>query len=126
MSKLYYLAHPYSAGTARVRIQNVENCITIVNKLLDMGYYVYAPIVMTHPLHLEKDRSWEEWIAFDTIFMDKCDGLILSGNWRDSRGCKLERDYFLEQKKEILEFATIGSDFPIRLIATDNRRGGSL
>ena len=100
--KLWYVAHPYSAPTPELEAENVDKCIAICNELLDKGYNLYAPIVMTHWFHVNKERSWKEWMELDKIFMDKCDGLILSGNWRLSKGCLVEKEYFEKQGKPVI------------------------
>lgn len=56
---------------------------------------------MTHPLHLEKNRIHDFWMEFDKLFMNRCDGLILTGDWMNSKGCLLEKEYFQKQNKPI-------------------------
>lgn len=116
--KLYYLAHPYSNDP----LKNIENCVRIANELLNQGYNIYAPILMTHPLHVHTERTWDKWMELDKVFMDRCDGLILSGNWCESKGCVVEKEYFLQQKKQILEFR-MNRESQWVLHATDNRLG---
>jgi len=100
--KLYYLAHPYSPKGEKTEIVNVTNCINIANRLMDLGYHLYAPIVMTHWLHLAKNRDYTFWIEEDHVIMDRCDGIILSGDWEHSSGCLGEKKWFEEKGKEIL------------------------
>ena len=101
INKLYYLAHPYD-HSSKTPTENVMNCIYIVNKLMDLGYHIYAPIVMTHWLHCDKPRTWEFWMHEDEHMMKRCDGIILADEWSRSKGCLKEKELFEEMGKEVL------------------------
>jgi len=98
-SKLWYFAHPYSGENEQGNFDlNNER----VSALLDFGYRIYGPITYCHVLHLVKHRDWKFWIDFDRPFMEKCDGLILAPGWENSKGCKIEYEYFQKVGKPIL------------------------
>lgn len=105
--KIYYLAHPYTRIGTHTEARNVFNCIDIVNNLLDKGYHIYAPIIMTHWLHNMKNREYDFWVNEDRIIMERCDGIILSGDWDKSEGCVKEKEFFEEQYKEVLYYDNI-------------------
>ena len=104
--KLYYFAHPYTKyedkGYVVTEASNIQMCIDTVNILIDAGYNIYAPILITSQLHQYKKRDYDFWIEFDKIFMDRCDGIILAYLWELSKGCKIEKEFFEKQNKEIL------------------------
>ena len=107
MKKLYYLAHPYSPKPNISETENVFKCINVANTLMDIGFHIYAPIVMTHWLHSLKFRPYTFWIEEDHVIMDRCDGIILSGFWKDSSGCLSEKKWFEDQGKEVLYYEDI-------------------
>jgi len=110
--KLYYFAHPYSGKTPREERRNFENCCILAAKLMAAGYNIYAPVCHTHPIHDAGPQPWESWLALDKLFVDRCDALILAPGWMYSEGCVLERGWFKEQEKEILEYKEIMKDEP--------------
>lgn len=102
MTKLYYVAHPYTPKDGVTEEDNVAHNIEVTNKLMDWGYHIYAPIIMTHYLHLAKYRDYKFWIEEDEVIMERCDGIILTGNWRQSSGCLGEKKFFEKRGKEVL------------------------
>lgn len=106
--KLYYFAHPYSAGKKKEEIRNFELCSIRSAKLINAGYKIYSPICHTHPIEVAiGGKPWEFWLELDKLFVDRCDGLILAPNWEYSKGCQREIRWFQEQNKEILEYEGI-------------------
>jgi hypothetical protein len=98
-NKLYYLAHPYTNPDPET---NVRACVDIANDLIDDGYSVYAPIVMTHWLDVMVPRDHDFWLEYDETMMERCDGIILAGDWRSSKGCRHEYQYFIDHAKQVL------------------------
>lgn len=96
---VWYLAHPYTHPSPA---KNVERCIGIANHLLDAGFSIYAPIVMTHWLDVGKTRPAAFWYRFDEDLMAKCDGIILSPGWESSKGCVNEMKWFKERGLPVL------------------------
>jgi hypothetical protein len=95
-NKLLYIAHPYT-GDVEANMLKVN---TVCNQLLDLGYMIYSPLTMNHPLHMLKNRDYEVWINLDFEMLKRCDVLVLCGNWKESKGCNMEltwaRDLHIE------------------------------
>jgi len=111
---LWYLAHPYTAPTPEGVEKNVFKCTEIAVELFNHGIRYYAPVIMTHPIHMlgvEKGvihgSEWQGWMDFDEAFIQKCDGLILCPGWEGSRGCCQERQHFLDSDKPVLELTEL-------------------
>ena len=104
---LYYFAHPYSATNKQKVNGNFLMANHRANKLLDLGFKVYSPVSMTHLLHEETERSWGFWMELDALFARKCDGLILGPGWEDSKGCKIEKEWFEKKGKPVMEYKHI-------------------
>jgi hypothetical protein len=97
--KLWYLAHPYTKPSPD---WNVRECIDVGNKLIDAGYSIYAPIVMTHWFDKADGRPCEFWYEYDLALMERCDGCILSPGWDKSTGCTNEKKWFEAHGKPVL------------------------
>ncbi len=100
LSKVWYLAHPYSGDQEG----NFKKVNEIGAQLFKQNVIFFSPISMSHPIHLVEDNSttWKQWMRFDKWFMDKCDGLILSPLWTKSKGCRYEYYFFKNRDKPIL------------------------
>jgi len=96
-NKLFYIAHPYSGNIE----ENMASVIEKTNELLDRGFKIICPLTHSHWLDLAKKRDPDFWYDLDIAIMEKCDGLILSPGWQESRGCILEYGYFMGQKKPV-------------------------
>ena len=106
---LWYLAHPYTADTADEISRNVVSADTIAARLINKGYHIYSPISHTHHMHLIgaslgfwKVSEWQMWMDLDNTFIQHCTGIILSPNWEQSEGCKIECATFEFAGKKIL------------------------
>lgn len=98
---LYYFAHPYTGNEE----ENYAKCLERTALLMRRGCIIYSPILSSHPL--DKTLKWnhEKWLEYDTIFMRKCNALILvKGEWEQSKGCKMEFEHFKGRNKMITEF----------------------
>lgn len=107
-----YLAHPYSPLNRRAEIfveaikaENVEGAG-------DMAYEImqkYTNLTIISPLHaysfLEgKELKETEILKYDFRLLSRCDILILSGNWRNSKGCMAEYGYAKAKDIRIYEY----------------------
>lgn len=96
-----YLAHPYSpivenlkVFTGEIKESNVEETGDIAYKIMSK----YPNLTVLSPLHaysfLEgKDMEETEILRYDFRLLNNCTLLILSGYWRQSRGCMAEYGY---------------------------------
>lgn len=88
--KPYYLASPYTHPSRLTRHQRYLDLRHFAGPLMAMGYYVYAPILNTHPVAdlygLPVEFEW--WEGFNRAFIERSAGIIVAGidGWRDSRG----------------------------------------
>lgn len=86
----YYLASPYTHPSALVREQRYRDLQHFAGPLMAMGYYVYAPILNTHPVAdlygLPVEFEW--WEGFNRAFIERSAGIIVANidGWRESRG----------------------------------------
>lgn len=107
-----YLAHPYSPLNRRAEIfveaikaENVEEAGDIALKIMKK----YLNLTIISPLHnysfLEGNYEKEtEILKYDFRLLSRCDILILSGNWRNSKGCMSEYGYAKAKGIRIYEY----------------------
>lgn len=107
-----YLAHPYSpiienlkVFTGEIKESNVEETGDIAYKIMSK----YLNLTVLSPLHaysfLEgKDMEETEILRYDFRLLNNCTLLILSGYWRQSRGCMAEYGYAKARGIRIYEY----------------------
>jgi len=102
--KLWYLAHPYIKNPK----YNFMDANVISADLIKRGYIVFSPVSMSHPIDAYSDEFPQEfWYKFDFVIANRCDGIILSGDWKSSTGCLLEKKFFENKGLPVLEYKTI-------------------
>lgn len=107
-----YLAHPYSpivenlkVFTGEIKESNVEETGDIAYKIMSK----YPNLTVLSPFHaysfLEgKDMEETEILRYDFRLLNNCTLLILSGYWRQSRGCMAEYGYAKARGIRIYEY----------------------
>ena len=86
--KHIYIASPYTKGD---QFCNVQKQIDCANKLIDMGYIPFSPLLMSVYLHAQIERKWETWMEIDYAWVEKCDELVrLEG---ESKGADAEVEH---------------------------------
>ena len=115
----YYFAHPYTARdkdgnfVPEAEEANFQLCNQRAARLIEAGYNIYSPISHTHPIHRASPvflsrHEHEAWYELDMEFLAKTqfDGIILAPGWEDSKGCRMEQEWFTEKGLEIKFYTT--------------------
>lgn len=71
-SKLIYIASPYTLGDVAA---NVAVQIKAAHRILDMGHVPIAPL-LSHYLHIHRQRPYEDWLKMDLAIIPRCDILL--------------------------------------------------
>ena len=105
-----YLAHPYtstshSPGQYTSPQLNREDAGKITWRLMRR----YTNLTIISPLHAysfldSKNLTETEILYYDFKLISKCTHLILSGNWRNSKGCMAEYGYAVAKGIRIYEY----------------------
>lgn len=105
-----YLAHPYastshSPGQYTSPQLNREDAGKITWRLMRR----YTNLTIISPLHAysfldSKNLTEKEILYYDFKLLSKCMHLILSGNWRNSKGCMAEYGYAVAKGIRIYEY----------------------
>jgi hypothetical protein len=67
-----YIAGPYTGGDVAA---NVHYAIHAAHLCLDQGLPVYCPH-LSHFLHIQRARPYEEWMALDLAWLSRSDVLL--------------------------------------------------
>ena len=115
-----YLAHPYApivenlkVFTGEIKESNVEETGDIAFKIMKK----YPNLTIISPLHAYsffegKDMEETEILWYDFRLLNNCTLLILSGYWRQSRGCMAEYGYAKARGIRIYEYVD-GTLYPL-------------
>ena len=79
-----YFSHPYSGNVP------VNMALVTIRSfyLYNHGLKIISPLLMTHPV--ADAKVYEKWLELDLALIDRCDYMILGGNWSKSDGCVTE------------------------------------
>lgn len=121
----FYFAHPYTCkdqtspeGVTKYVPEgeqaNFELCNQRAARLVELGYNIYSPISHTHPIYRASAvflgrHEHEAWYRLDMelIARTNFDGIILARGWEDSKGCIMERDWFVEKGLKVLLYTHV-------------------
>jgi len=90
----------YIAGKiGDIPFQEVEKKFKEAKKsLLSMGYDAVIPIEFTH----NHGKTWAEYMIEDLTELNKCDGICMLPCWKDSPGARIEFNFAVGAKKQVL------------------------
>ncbi len=95
MSKLYYLATPYSHPDPLVRESRFDMACRVSGFLMAQGLNVFSPIAHTHPIACRCDlpKDFDFWEKYDRCILSRCTDvlLVMADGWMESRGVQAER-----------------------------------
>lgn len=106
MTRLIYLASPYSHQDPEVRQDRYEQACQAAADLIGEDVFVYSPIAHTHNIALKmpsKPLSFSYWQNFDFRMINACDELMVRrlDGWEDSVGVEAEIEYARKTGKPV-------------------------
>lgn len=102
---LIYLASPYSHKDEDVKACRFDKINEIAAKLILLGFHVFSPISMSHPIAeasgvpmggwIIEDGKFKGWEAIDTNILSRCDEFWIANldGWDKSVGVRAEFEY---------------------------------
>ena len=90
-----YMISPYTHEDEDVMKRRAQVAINEAGRLMEMGYYIFSPIVHCHPLAVLYDlpRDYKFWKGYNETFL-RCWAniayVLCYNNWFDSEGVKDE------------------------------------
>lgn len=110
MSRLIYIASPYSHNDPAVVIKNFELVSQLAANLCSEGHVAFSPITYGHTLLAYKDMpsDWAFWKNFCLSFLQHCDELLVYQipGWDMSRGVTEEIN-FAKENNITIKYITI-------------------
>jgi len=98
MTKLVYIAGPYTEG---VWEYNLRNVIDTAEAVYNAGHVPFIPHTMTTLWALLHPKQKESWLEIDLRILEECDTLIrLDG---ESEGAEVEVDFAQENGIDVYE-----------------------
>jgi len=105
MTKLYYLASPYTHESASVMNDRANVSSIVSRQLMLEGIAHYAPISSEHHLRKFGDmpHTWTAWRNIDLAFVSRVDGILVLciDGFRESTGVQAEIRYARKNKTRV-------------------------
>lgn len=97
MSKIIYIASPYSHAEKHVREQRYLQVTDYAAKQVAAGNIVFSPITFGHVLseHVDMPTNFEFWSDFCLTFLSKCSEMhvLKMDGWEISNGIDQEEQF---------------------------------
>lgn len=91
--RVLFVSHPF--GGQYSNYKKIKNLIEMLNSYKYTGKYVFvSPVLMFAGLYGE--RTFEEDIEACKELLDRCDGILMCGDWKNSVGCMEEYRFALD------------------------------
>ena len=91
--RVLFVSHPF--GGQYSNYKKIKNLIEMLNSYKYTGKYVFvSPVLMFAGLY--GDRTFEEDIEACKELLDRCDGILMCGDWKNSVGCMEEYRFALD------------------------------
>ena len=102
-NNIIYVAHPYGGDP-----KNVEKIKKIIRELREANPdNVYISPVLCFGFYYN-DTEYLDGIEECLAVLDRCNGIILCGDWKNSRGCNIEYGYAKARNIGIFELQDSG------------------
>ena len=91
--RVLFVSHPF--GGQYSNYKKIKNLIEMLNSYKYTGKYVFvSPVLMFAGLY--GNRTFEEDIEACKEILDRCDGILMCGDWKNSVGCMEEYRFALD------------------------------
>lgn len=93
MSKLIYLASPYSDPDMAVQDERFRLVCKAAADLMKQGHFIFSPIAHLHPITIHGlPSSWEYWAEYDRSMICRCDEMwvLRLYGWSESKDIEAE------------------------------------
>lgn len=99
--KMYYVSHPFTGDEEGNTVE--ARLFTAMLKENYPQYIFINPIDAIRYVKHVPEWRYEEILSQCIDIMYKCDGIIMTGQWENSRGCLAEKEAAQREKMEIYE-----------------------
>ena len=78
-----YIAGPISAPAKHETLENVQKAFDVALEIAKKGHIFYLPHLSVffdeYAQEKEMNLSWKYWMAFDKVWLEKCDAMFYIG-----------------------------------------------
>ena len=97
---MIYISHPYTANEK----ENRKDALQIAKSLGQKYPYIAFVNPIAAMVHLKDSKvAYDDVLAQCKTLLAKCDGIIMTGNWQDSKGCMAELALAKEKRLTVWE-----------------------
>lgn len=97
-TRMIYISHPFTGDEEK----NKEEAFAIAAGLA----HKYPDTLFVNPLAV-MEHTVLAGLTYETVLdqclalLDRCDGIIMTGSWKQSRGCKAEHELAMRESKPV-------------------------
>lgn len=89
MKKVIFVSGPYSADTKLGILHNIVNALTVAEKLWQKGWVAICP----HGNTFLMEGEYKTYIKGNCELIRRSDALLMTKNWRKSKGAVAEHNF---------------------------------
>lgn len=104
--QLVYIAGPYTGATREAVEANISAAVDVGLEVAKLGASPVIPHSNTSHPQFEELQDYEFWLAATAKLLTRCDALLTTANWEQSRGARGE--VLLARERGIPVFHTLG------------------
>ena len=90
--RVLFVSHPF--GGQYTNYKRIKTLVEMLNSSYTGKYVFISPVLMF--AGLDGDRNFEEDIEACKELLDRCDGILMCGDWKNSVGCMEEYRFALD------------------------------
>lgn len=90
--RVLFISHPF--GGQYTNYKRIKTLVEMLNSAYTGKYVFISPVLMFAGLY--GDRNYEEDIEACKELLDRCDGILMCGDWKNSEGCMEEYLFALD------------------------------
>ena len=90
--RVLFVSHPF--GGQYINYKRIKNLVEMLNSSYTGKYVFISPVLMFAGLY--GDRNYKDDIESCKEILDRCDGILMCGDWKNSVGCMEEYLFALD------------------------------
>lgn len=106
--KIVYVAGPYIGDGHFLTIeQNIREAEAFAIRLATHGIGFFCPHLNSTHFELKTACGQQFWYDMDLRILQHCDAIAFSPRWRESSGCRMEREYAIDHHIPVLSWSDL-------------------
>ena len=95
---LVYVSGKYTDETTDKVRENILVAREYALAIWELGFTAICPHLNTAHFEESKVLGYDDYIEGDLAMLERCDGIYMLPNWKDSNGAKIELEYAVSEK----------------------------